>query len=68
MCILDNPLRFLEPRFAYEMWDVLICALYCVGPDKPSVIINPAEYKDLKIDALITKAIVIATNSAVVNR
>ncbi|VDL37045.1 unnamed protein product [Hymenolepis diminuta] len=54
--------------FAYEIWNIVICALYCVEPEKPSIIINPAGYRDLKIDSLTTKAIVIATNSIVVNK
>ncbi|VDN96425.1 unnamed protein product [Rodentolepis nana] len=54
--------------FAYEKWNVVICALYCAEPEKPSIIINPAGYRDLKIDSLTTKAIVIATNSTIVNK
>lgn len=57
-----------ETRFAYEKWNIVICGLCCTEPEKPSVIINPAGYKGLKINALTTKAIVIATNSTVVNR
>lgn len=59
---------FHPSRFAYEIWNIVICALYCVEPEKPSIIINPAGYRDLKIDSLTTKAIVIATNSIVVNK
>ncbi|VDD75818.1 unnamed protein product [Mesocestoides corti] len=54
--------------FAYEKWGIVLCALYCTEPEKPCIIINPAGYRDLSIDALTTKAIVIATNSTVVNR
>eukprot|EP00108_Taenia_solium_P010834 TsM_000275800 transcript=TsM_000275800 gene=TsM_000275800 len=54
--------------FAYEKWNIVICGLCRKEPENPSVIINPAGYKDLKINTLTTKAIVIATNSTVVNR
>ncbi|KAH9282204.1 Calcium-activated potassium channel subunit alpha-1 [Echinococcus granulosus] len=54
--------------FAYEKWNIVICALCRTEADKPSVIINPAGYKDLKVNTLTTKAIVIATNSTVVSR
>ncbi len=59
---------FRSYRFAYEKWNILLCALYCTDPDKPSIIINPAAYHDLSINVLTMKAVVIAVNSTVVNR
>lgn len=59
---------YFNTRFAYEKWDIVLCALYCTEPEKPSIIINPAIYRDLNINSLNMKAIVIATNSIVVNR